>query len=178
MSRSSRGNAKGTPSGSRYALDILLALRDGTDPADIPEGAAQHIEGFWEEFATLARTGHQNPKLLWQHDSNAAQAWWAILAPRVLKGRAESGNATYMEDLEWLAGVMAEMDRRAGTRAFTLAASAMDTGITSLKEQSRVEQALRSAIVVSADAVTLEQSPAPAAPSGPALAPAPQAAQG
>lgn len=164
----------------RYTLDILVALRDGTDPADLPEGAAQHIERFWEEFATLVRTGHRNPKLLWQHDSYAAQVWWAILAPRVLRGRAESGNASYMEDLEWLAGVMAEMDRRAGTPAFTSAwmARGMDRAITSAQEQIRVEQALRSVIVVSADSVAVEQSAAPAAPPAPAPAPAPQAAQG
>ena len=144
--------------------DTLVAIRDGTDPADLPEGPAGAIGGAWERWATLARAGHKDTKLLWQWNPKAAQVWWALLAPWVRKTRAESGDPEYYEQLEWLAGVMAEMDRRAGRPAVTSAwiASRIDGWITAHQEAIRVAQALRTVILVSPEAMTVaEAAPAP-----------------
>lgn len=104
----------------RYELDVMVALRDHKDPADLPEAAVLGIGDFWENFALLARAGHRDTKLLWQSGSVAPQIVWAWLAPWVRKVRADSrfDMPTY-HSLEWLAGVMAEMDRNAGRQPIT-----------------------------------------------------------
>jgi hypothetical protein len=97
----------------RAAIEILTAVRDGTDPSAIPAGPAGVIGGIWERYALLARHGHIDVKLLWEFDSEGPQGWWLLLAQRTRK-RRENRGPKLLEHLEWLAGVMAEMDRRAG----------------------------------------------------------------
>ena len=97
----------------RAAIEILTALRDGSDPAAIPAGPAALIGGLWERYALLARRGHLDVKLLWEFDSEGPQGWWLILAPRT-RLRRETRGPRLLEHLEWLAGVMADLDRRAG----------------------------------------------------------------
>jgi hypothetical protein len=158
------------------AVETLIALRDGADPAVLPDGAEDVVAGAWEKFATLARAGHRDTKLLWQSNPRGAQVWWGLLAPSTRKWRAESGSPTYLQDFEWLAGVMAELDRRAGRPAVTPAfvTSRIDGMLAHHQKAIRVAQALRTVILVSPDAVSVAQSPAPAAPS----VSAPQAAKG
>lgn len=115
-------------------------------------------------------SGHRDTKLLWQWESDAAQGWWAMLEPRAPKRRAESGDPRILENLEWLAGVMAEMDRRAGMPAVNsdYVARNLNGWIDSHVEQIRVAQVARTVISMPADSVTVAQSPAPAVPSAPA----------
>lgn len=112
---------------SRHVVDFLVALSDHKDPADLPKAATAMIAGFWETFAGLARAGHKDPKVLWLVDSTSPQVVWAWLAPWARWRRAETGSPQMMEDLEWLAGLMAEMDRRAGRPAVTPASVARQT---------------------------------------------------
>jgi hypothetical protein len=106
----------------RYALDVMVAQRDHDDPADIPEAAVLGLGDYWGSFATLARDGHRDARLLWRSDSASPQIIWIWIAPWVLRARAEShfGVPTY-EDLEWLAGTLAEMDAKDGRPAITQA---------------------------------------------------------
>lgn len=144
----------------RYELDIMVAQRDHKDPADVPEAAVLGIGDYWENFAFLSRAGHRDTKLLWLYDSVSAQLVWAWLGPFVRKARAESrfGTPSY-HDLEWLAGVMAEMDRRAGRQAITpaLVASHLEPWITLHQELIRYAQAPRATIVAPPEAVPLAQ---------------------
>jgi hypothetical protein len=105
---------------ARYALEVLVALRDHEDPADVPEAAVLGQGNFWGNFATLARAGHRDPALLWQSDSTTPQLIWWWIQPFVVRARTEGllGVPSY-EDLEWLVGVLAEMDRAAGRQAIT-----------------------------------------------------------
>lgn len=150
----------------RYELDVMVALRDHKDPADVPEAAVLGIGDYWENMAFLARAGHRDTKLFWRYDSASAQIVWAWLAPCVRKARAESrfGFPSY-HDLEWLAGVMAEMDRRAGRQAITPAMIAMhlEPWITLHQDGIRYAQAPRAVIVALPEAVPLAQ-PTVAAP--------------
>jgi hypothetical protein len=98
----------------RAALEILFFLRDGGDPARVPDAAARAIGTLWERFGLMCRIGSRDPKVLWLLESDAAQGWWQMLEPRTRRRRAETGDATINESLEWLAGLMAKMDRRAG----------------------------------------------------------------
>ena len=106
---------------TRYGLDVLTALRDHDDPADIPVAAVLGLGDFWGNFATLARAGHRDPALLWRSDSSTTPqvVWWWI-QPFVVKARAEGtlGVPPYT-DFEWLVGVLAEMDRAHGRPAVT-----------------------------------------------------------
>ena len=138
---------------NRYSLAILVALRDGTDPADLPEAAYGYALDTWERFALLYRTGRRSAKLLAQRNTLAPQGWWMMLAPRIRKGRDRFGDASIGENLEWLAGVMAETDRRAGVQALTPAtvSSLIDGWIAETTEKIRIEQALRTVILAAPD---------------------------
>ncbi|MEO6207483.1 MAG: hypothetical protein ABIP77_05975 [Candidatus Limnocylindrales bacterium] len=43
---------------SRSRLAVLLALRDGVDPAKVPATAAGEIGNLWEQVGYLVRAGH------------------------------------------------------------------------------------------------------------------------
>lgn len=113
----------------RYALDVMVAQRDHDDPADVPEAAVLGLGDYWGSYATLARDGHRDARLLWRSDSASPQIVWIWIAPWVLRARAEShfGVPTY-EDLEWLAGTMAEMDAKGGRPAITQSQVASNRG--------------------------------------------------
>jgi len=178
---------------NRYAIDIFVALRDGIDranvpeapgvlaadlPADLPDAAYEYVAAALERFATLYRSGHRDLKLLARHNTEGAQSWWTALAPSIRAARASSGRPGECENLEWLARYMGEVDRRAGVPAITSGTIArnIDTWIARSQERIRVEQALRTVILMSPEPVTVAPSLAPAAPSGPATTEAPQAA--
>lgn len=131
----------------RYGLDVMIALRDHDDPADVPEAAVFGLGDFWASFATLARAGHRDLALLWQSDSAAPQIIWWWIAPFVLKTRAESrlGVPSYA-DFEWLVGVLAEMDRTGGRPAITQAVvtSNLDHLISLHTDFIRYAEAVRS----------------------------------
>ena len=101
----------------RAALEILRTLRAGGDPARVPDGAARTIGALWDRFGLMCRIGSRDPKVLWLLESDAAQGWWLMLQPRTRRRRAETGDPTINESLEWLAGLIAKMDKRAGRPA-------------------------------------------------------------
>jgi hypothetical protein len=142
---------------TRYKLEVELALRDGADPADAANGAAHAISGFWENIASLARAGHIDPKLLWNSSGGDCVDYWAMLAPFARKQRTGLAMPTLYENFEWLAGVMAELDRRAGAPIIDAAyiASTLERRIARKLDEIRVEQALRTVIVAAPDALTL-----------------------
>ena len=139
---------------TRCKLEILLARRDGGDPAKVPQAAALAIAGFWEKSAALVRGGHLDPKLLHSFNGGACPVWWVALAPVLGKLRAESGDPTEWELFEGLAEAMTRMDQRAGVGVVNEAwlAGQLDSRIAGLQDQLRYEQALRAVIVASPDA--------------------------
>ena len=149
----------------RYGLDVMVALRDHEDPADVPDAAVLGIGDYWENMAILVRTGHRDIKRLWQYDSTSTQIMWAWVAPWVNKVRAESrfGLPSY-HNLEWLAGVMAEMDRSAGRPAITpaMVVSHLEPWISLHQELIRYAQASRA--VIAAPALAVPSGPPPTAP--------------
>jgi len=88
-----------------------------------------------------------------------------LLAPEIKRDQAKSNDPTYFEHLEWLAGVMVEMRRRAGAPTVdeeTLS-RALGSRITSLQDTIRVEHALRTVMIASLEAVNVAP-PAATAP--------------
>ena len=166
-------NEWGSERNTRYRLDVLVALRDGTDPAHIPFGAAAALSDYWENVAALVRAGHVDRRLVYDSLSSDIPSWWDTLAPFQRRYRIETGDQKGGEHFEWLAGVIAEMDRKAGvSNPFdeALLASTLDTRIQSARDGIRVAEELRAVIVRPMSPTTASTPPmaaqetAPAAP--------------
>ena len=149
-------------------LEILLALRSGVDPAHIPEGLAVSIGAFWEKIGALVRAGHIDSELLWNGSGGDCAVWWTTLAPVTRRLRAEVEGPTYLENFEWLAGIMAEKNLRAGMLPMDEAwlASNMERRIRMFQDLIRVQQSLRAVVIASPDAVPVAPVPARAAAEG------------
>ena len=136
---------------TRYKLDVLVALRNGTDPADVPNAAAGSVADFWEDMATLVRAGHVDRRLLYENLGSQCQRWWAALAPFQRRTRIERGDPRLGEHFEWLASVMAEMDRnvRADVPPYDYAylASTFDKAIQTTLDEIHMAEELRAVIV-------------------------------
>jgi hypothetical protein len=152
----------------RVELELLVALRDGVDPAHVPQGVAYVIGGFWQRIGALVRSGHLDPKLLSSGSLGAAAFWWPAMAAYARKIRVDRPQPLFLRDFEWLAGIMAELDRPAGASTpgrwdeAHLPVSPQEA-IAILEDRLRIEDALRTVIVRSPDvrAANSPRSPAP-----------------
>jgi len=97
----------------RNEVDLLVALGDRPDPADIPPGAAYVIGGFWQKTGALVRSGHLDPKLLRAGSLDAVQFWWPAMASYARRERAQRPQPGFLGDFEWLANELARLDRAA-----------------------------------------------------------------
>jgi hypothetical protein len=140
---------------NRVCLEILVALRDGVDPAHVPEGPAISIGAFWEKIGGLVRARHINPELLWNGSGGDCAVWWTTLAPATRRLRAEAEGPTYLENFEWLAGIMDDRNRRAGLFPTDEAwlASNMARRIRMFQDLIRVQQSLRTVVIAAPGAV-------------------------
>jgi hypothetical protein len=89
----------------RKRLDVLVALRDGAAPADIPDSPASAIANFWEKVGALVRAGHVDRSVI-AEGFVGANDWWGILAPWVVKVRTEDANPNFWENFEWHVGTL------------------------------------------------------------------------
>jgi hypothetical protein len=139
---------------NHVSLEILLALRDGVDPAHIPEGLAVSIGAFWAKIGGLVRAGHIDPELLWNGSGGDCAVWWTALASSTRRLRAEVDGPSYFENFEWLAGIMDERNRRAGLLPTDEAwlASNMERRIRMFQDLIRVQQSLRTVVVAAPEA--------------------------
>ena len=149
-------------------LEVLLARRDSTDQAKVPGAPALAIANFWERIAALARGGHLDPALLHAYNGGACPIWWVALAPWVRQLRAGNEDETEYNNFEWLAGVMDELDRRAGASAFneTLFASQLPSRIAAFQDRLRFEQSLRTVKIASPEPVPTAPPAIPAVAEG------------
>ena len=67
---------------------MLVAIRDGTAQADVPDSPAVAIANFWEKVGALVRAGHIDQSLV-SEGFVGAQDWWGILAPFVRRVRPQ-----------------------------------------------------------------------------------------
>jgi hypothetical protein len=133
---------------TRNALAICLALKAGDKPEDLPEGAVSYIQDYWENVAGLVRAGHLEQELLEHAFGNRCRWWWAALEPNIQRFQEETGNPKSGEHFEWLAAIMAEADRRAGSVYVVDAAyvaKSLDRSIERFRDHIRVAEDLRAA---------------------------------
>jgi hypothetical protein len=135
---------------TRHTLDLEVALRDGVAGENVPYGAASTVGDFWEGIGYLVRAGHIDRTLLREAIGNGAQWWWAALAPWARAVRADLGSPTALEHFEWLAGQLAEDERKAG-RAVVYdgphIVRTLDKRIENDRDRIRVAEEVRSVIV-------------------------------
>jgi hypothetical protein len=133
----------------RNRLAVLTAIRDGAELGSLPDEVT-HIGNFWEGVSFLVRSGHVDRRLVYSSFSVVIGAWWTWLTPTVLRWRTDENDADTWDDFEWLARLMADMDRKAGKqRVFTDAylrktlPEVMDT----VAKAIRTAEAMRSVIL-------------------------------
>jgi hypothetical protein len=97
---------------ARMRVAALRAIRDGTDPTDIPPRVLDIIE-FWEAVSHLVRSGHLSGHLVNDQRSQSIRMWWGWMAP-IIRAERQRRDAPWIgQNFEWLANLMAEMDREA-----------------------------------------------------------------
>ena len=138
------------------------------DAADLPDAPAKAIASFWGTIGSLVRAGHIDPKLLWNGNGGDCSVWWATLAPRTRRERTEQSGPTIFEHFEWLAGIMNELDRRAGGVPVDMAwvAANMERRIAMFQDLIRVRQSLRTVIIASPETVPVAPPASHAAAQG------------
>ena len=129
----------------RYRLSVLVAVREGAKPEDLPFGAAAALANFWDNVAGLTRRGHVDRELLWTEYGAICESWWVTLAPFINDYRAREDNPSLWRQFEWLAGLLPQLDREGGRPTFpaTWTQAALDRRIAACRDLIRVEEALR-----------------------------------
>jgi hypothetical protein len=136
---------------SRIRLQVLLALRDGIDPANLPK-AWFSISDWWQSLGYLVREGHVDRRLVHENYGASVQLWWVWLSPalRAEYGKRGQDTSVTLGPFEWLAGQMAEMDLRAGDAPAYDEASRtpyLNSLIDGNRENIRIAEELRAVIV-------------------------------
>jgi hypothetical protein len=135
---------------NRHKLEILLALRAGVKPENVPSGAAGYIRDFWDDMALLVKAGHIDRRLVYESFTAPCRAWWATLAPVTRRLRTEAADPRLSAYHEWLATVMAEMDAKDGvvlTYDEAFLARQLEERLERAKEQIRIAEEMRAVIV-------------------------------
>jgi hypothetical protein len=162
---------------TRHRLEILLALQEGVKPEHVPVGATGLIRDFWDDVAALVRAGHVDRRLVYATFRAPCRGWWTTLAPYTRRLRIETGDKRLSEHFEWLAGVMAEMESKAGVRSEYAdeahLASTLDMRIRRTRGEILVAEELRAVIIrPMSPAASLVSSPAADEAAAPASPPA------
>jgi hypothetical protein len=140
----------------RHQLEILLALKAGTDHAKLPQASARVLGNYWENLGDLTRKGHLKPENI---DANHCRAWWATLQPS-LKTLEQSWQIVMYEQFEWLDGKMAELHQPWSASGFDRARLdvQLDARIVRTQDAIRIEQALRTVVITSPDSAPVEEA--------------------
>jgi hypothetical protein len=136
--------------GSRYILAINVALRNGAKPDELPIGPVSFVADFWEGVGALVREGHLDRRIVYRYMGNTVRLWWAELGPMIHRLNAEFGDPRGAANFEWLAGEVAEMDRRSGVATefdWPHVLKSLDRRIENDTDRLRVEEELRAVLV-------------------------------
>ena len=101
---------------SRARLAVLVALRDGADPASLPP-VANDIANFWERVGYLVKAGHVDRVLVNQYFDASIRVWWGWLAPAARAARARDADPALYRKLRvagWPHGRDGPEDRQDG----------------------------------------------------------------
>lgn len=133
----------------RCRVELLRALRDGTDLAKLPRGVGVVMLDYWETVGLLVRNQHVSRRLVWDQIGNVCEVWWVTLRSGIMVVREEDGDATIGENFEWLSGVMADLDRRVAIPPVydeALVVSTVDARLANAADTLRLVRSLRAPV--------------------------------
>jgi hypothetical protein len=134
----------------RRQLVFLVALREDTEPANLPFVAVSYIGPYFGNLGYRVRMGHLDRRFVHSRFGPAIRMWWTWLSPSLAVVRQKYGEPEIGRNFEWLAEHMAELDRKAGaTRDYDAAhlAGRIPGLIEDLHEGIRLAEELRTVIV-------------------------------
>jgi hypothetical protein len=145
-------------------LEVLIAIRDGTDRSRLPASAVAHIANFWTEIGYLVEAGHMDVRLVHRNLGGWIETWWLRLLPTTLAWRQVEGPDLFLT-FEKLVRQMEQLDRTTGDHS-VLDEARLATGLPSSIEQAegRIRRArqLRAVVVQPLPAATtVEGAPQP-----------------
>jgi uncharacterized protein YaeQ len=76
--------------------------------------ASVEIGNYWERVGWLVRSGHIDRRIVYAYVGNSVRLWWALMTPNVHRLRELQQDTGIYEHFEWLADLIAAMDRQAG----------------------------------------------------------------
>jgi len=146
----------------RKRIAVLIALRAGVAPADIPDAPATAVASYWEKVGALMRAGHVASSLV-AEGLGGAEVWWLILAPWVQRLRSEDANPEYYEHFEWTAATLVRLHPSV---AFDQAAfdRTLEARITQNQADLRDLEVMRTVIVAPRDPGAGDSDPATSRP--------------
>lgn len=133
----------------RCRVELLRGLRDGTDPAKLPLGVSIQILDYWETIGLLVRNRHVSRHLVWDQMGNVCEGWWVILGPSILAMREEVSDTTIGENFAWLAGAMADLNRKVAIPPVVdeaLVFSRIDASLAATTDTLRLVRSLRAPV--------------------------------
>jgi len=134
----------------RARLAVLVALRESSDPAKLPESAAAEVGGYWERVGGLVQAGHVDHD---QVNGSVCRLWWARLKPFAKMGRERFDDHEIFIHFEHFADLMAGEDAKAGVRATyddAYLARILASSIASVESSVQRAEDLRAVIIRSA----------------------------
>lgn len=133
----------------RCRVELLRALRDGTDPSKLPPGIGVVLLDYFETVGLLVREGHVSRRLVWEAFGNVCATWWVTLRPYLIVMRKLEGDAKIGEHFEWLAAEMVDLDRRLAVPPvydWAFVVSTLDVRLASATDTQRLVRSLRTPI--------------------------------
>ena len=152
-----------------HRLNVLVALQHGADPAHLPEGISPDTHQLLGGDRGTRAVRAPRSAVALGNRSRTCRYWWGVLEPYARATRARLEDPTIAVDFEWLAGEMRSMDRRADVGLMYDEArltAMLDVEVNSTRERIRIEQALRTVIYASPEAVPAAPPATAATPDG------------
>jgi hypothetical protein len=101
---------------SRAKVDVLVGIRDGASP-EATMVVGTEVGDFWEGIAYLVRMGNMDARMVYNSLGPTTRVWWGLLGPSAEVARDRANDRGIWVDFEWLAGLFAKYDRKAGEPA-------------------------------------------------------------
>jgi hypothetical protein len=148
---------------SMSALEVLVAIRDGSDRSKLPGPAVAHIANFWTEIGYLVESGHMDARLVHRNLGGWIETWWLRLLPTTLAWREIEGPHLF-ETFEKLVRQMERLNPKGERRVVdeALVASVLPASIEQAEGRIRRGQERRAVIVRPLSPATLVAAAPPA----------------
>jgi hypothetical protein len=150
---------------SRAKVDVLVGIRDGASP-EATMVVGTEVGDFWEGIAYLVRMGNMDARMVYNSLGPAARVWWGLLGPSAEVARDRANDRGIWVDFEWLAGLFAKFDRKAGEPAAYDAAylaGRLPDLLESNRRAIKIFEDLRAVVVRPESTVNAEPRPRPRA---------------